>query len=83
MIGKKGAVIKEMREAHGCRVEINDIAGQYKVCKVIADDEEDVFNTIEKMLDHLEKAMEEDMNLKKGVSGIKYLIHQSLAGKVM
>jgi len=83
MIGKKGAVIKEMREAHGCRVEINDIAGQYKVCKVIGEDEEDVFNTLEKMLDHLEKAMEEDMNLKKGVSGIKYLIHQSLAGKVI
>lgn len=83
MIGKKGAVIRELRDLEGCKVEITDIAAPYKVCKVMGDSGDAVFNTIDKMLDHLSKAMEEDMNLTKGQTGIKFLVHQSLAGKII
>jgi len=83
IIGSKGSVIKELRET-GCDVDMPDIDAPYKVCKVRTDgDPENVFKCMEKMLHHCEKAYEHDLNLKRGETGIKFLIHTSVAGKVI
>lgn len=88
LIGKKGVVINELREKFNCQMRVPDIVAPYRVARAIFENLEDMKGFLDRVLTIMQRTMDDDIGLNLTISegevyGIKILVHDSHAGKVI